>query len=59
MKARQPFVEQPDLFNPADERWTKFSDQTKTAALELVATLLRQMVSSPPKNHKPENNHAR
>lgn len=59
MKARQSSVEQPDLFNPADERWTKFSDQTKTAVLELVATLLRQMVSSQPKNHKPEDHHAR
>jgi hypothetical protein len=46
MKARQSLVEQPDFFNPADERWAKFSDQTKTAVLELVATLLRQMVSS-------------
>jgi hypothetical protein len=59
MKARPSFVEQPDLFKPADERWTKFSDQTKTAILELVATLLRQTVSSQPKNHKPEDNHAR
>lgn len=59
MKARQSFVEQPDLFNQVDERWTKFSDQTKTAVLELVATLLRQMVSSQPKNHKLEDNHAR
>jgi hypothetical protein len=59
MKARQSPVEQPDLFNSADERWTKFSDQTKTAILELVATLLRQMVSSQPNNHKPEDSHAR
>lgn len=57
MKARKSLVEQPELFNPADERWIKFSDQTKTAVLELVATLLRQMVSSPP--NKPEDNHAR
>jgi hypothetical protein len=59
MKARPSFVEQPDFFNPADQRWTKFSNQTKTAVLELVATLLRQMVSSQPKNHKAEDNHAR
>jgi hypothetical protein len=59
MKARKSLVERPDLFNPADERWTKFSDQTKTAVLELVATLLRQMVSQQPENHKPEDSHAR
>ena len=59
MKAHQPFVEQLDVLNPADERWTKFSDQTKTAVLELVAMLLRQMVSPQPENHKPEKSHAR
>lgn len=59
MKAHKSFGEQPDLFKPADQRWTKFSAQTRTAVLELVATLLRQMVSSPPKNHQPENNHVR
>jgi len=59
MKVHKSFVEQPELFNSADERWTKFSEQTKIAVLELVATLLRQMVSSQSKNHKPENNHAR
>jgi len=59
MKARQSFVEQPDLFHPAEQRWAKLSDQTKTAVLELVATLLRQMVSQQPENHKPEDSHAR
>lgn len=61
MKVPRPYYEQLNLFKQANERWAEFSNEIHQSVVELIATLLLQIVGQSRTNQstiKPEDNHA-
>lgn len=44
MKLSEAVSEQLPIFIEADERWTGFSKETKNSVLEIISTLLLQII---------------
>lgn len=62
MKVPRPFYEQLNIFNQANECWAEFSNEIHQSVVELIATLLLQIVGQSRTKQStinPEDNHAR
>ena len=62
MKVPRPYYEQLNIFKQANERWAGFSNEIHHSVVELIATLLLQIVGQSRKNQSTinqEDSHAR
>jgi len=62
MKVPRPFNEQLNIFKQPDQPWAEFSNDIHHSVVELIATLLLQIVRQSRTNQstiKPEDRHAR
>lgn len=55
MKRSSPLRKQLYLFHEADERWTELSNELQDSVIELIATLLLQIIKQTPTREQINN----